>query len=65
MCTICILIDQSIPSPKSLMSALKETGQEDTPHGADIFDRVLDKLPNDEERYQYVRDILGDVFSNE
>lgn len=60
MCVVCLMIDNSIPSPKSLVTSLNETNtQED--HIDTILDRISEKMTEDAYN-RYVSDFHSELY---
>jgi hypothetical protein len=61
MCFCCILIDQSLPSPKSLIQSFRELNTSDE-HKEAIIQRVFDKL-TDEQKETYGSELFGELYN--
>lgn len=60
MCFICLMIDQSLPNPKSLVSSVREFNTPDE-HIPEILDKVFDILPENE-AINYTQDVLDELY---
>lgn len=62
MCVICLMIDNSIPSPKSLVNALNETSTKEE-HLDSILDKISEKMPEDIFK-SYLSDLQSEMYLN-
>lgn len=60
MCLACILIDKSIPSPRTLMNIRKELDITDR-HFEEVFNKVMDKTPEDEQN-EYLQQLVTESY---
>lgn len=54
------MIDQSLPSTKSLVRSFRELNTSET-HITDIVDRLYEKLPEDK-AMEYVQDLFNELY---
>lgn len=60
MCVICILIDKSVPSAKTLINAKREFNiEEDEEHFETIVEKALSKL-SEEQKAEYFQEVINE-----
>lgn len=60
MCVICLMIDNSIPSAKSLVNSLNETNVKEE-HVDSILDKISEKMPEDTFK-AYLNDLQSEMY---
>lgn len=62
MCVICLLINKSIPTPRSLANSLNELNTKEE-HIDDILDEISEKMPENEFA-SYLNDFKSELYFN-
>lgn len=60
MCQICLLLDKSVPSAKTLINAHKEFNVEEE-HFEQIIEKALSKL-DDNEKAEYFQEVINEYY---
>lgn len=61
MCHICILLDNTFPSPKSLVRTARELDL-DVSHFLEIYNKAVEKLGTEEEKEEFTQGVIAEDY---